>query len=119
MKKEKIDEIQLDRRQFGKILGGIGIATAGLVLGSSAPFARAEEKNPVTGRTIQPIADSPHQVDATRYKRFNGKNMAFNVNSRDLGENWLTAMKKNAIGNIKRGFGSKNINAGGTPQARS
>ena len=117
MKKEKKDEMKLDRRQFGKILGGVGVAAAGMALGGRP--ARAEQKNPVSGQAVKVLKNSPHQTDPTRYKRFNGKNMAFNVNSRELGENWLVTMKKNAIGNIKRGYGSKNIDVGGTPQARS
>jgi len=117
-KEKDVNSLKIDRRQFSKILGGLGLATVGLALGSSR-FASAEEKNPITGKAVQSVANSGHQVDETRYKRFNGKNMAFNVNSRELGENWLMAMKKNAIANIRKGDGAKNIHVGGTPEARS
>jgi reductive dehalogenase len=119
MKKEKKDEMKLDRRQFGKILGGVGIATAGMALGAGIAPARAEKKNPVTGKGVKVLSNSPHQIDPERYKRFNGKNMAFNVNSRELRQNWLHAMKKKVMSNIQKGHGANGIDVGGTPQARS
>ncbi|SDP34273.1 reductive dehalogenase [Desulforhopalus singaporensis] len=118
MKQEEKDTMRFDRRQFGKIIGGLGVAAAGMALGS-AQLGHAEEKNPVTGRMVQPVPDGPHQVDTARYQRFNGKNMAFNINSRELGENWLTVMKKNAVANIKKGYGAKEIQLGSPAKARS
>ena len=117
MKKETKEKVKLDRRQFGKILGGVGIAAAGMALGGAA--VRAEAKSPVTGKAVKHASNSQLPVDMTRYKRFNGKNMAFNVNSRELGGNWLEVMRKNVMANIQKGHSAKGVDAGGVPQARS
>lgn len=109
----------ISRRQFTKLLGGMGVGATGVALaGPLAQAAEAEEKYQDLRSKFRRIK-SPIKIDEKNFERFNGKNLTFNALPRDTGQNSLGEMFHRALTKWQSGWIGKDLPEADVADART
>lgn len=98
----------LNRRDFAKLMAGVGVSAASTALSGHFDLVAAEEKRKQETQKIKvkELDDKPYEVDDSIFRRFNSTNIAQNRVPREMGINIKKLWDKNSFEYVMQGKGT-------------